>query len=339
MTMHRRLLTVFILAAGLLLFLMVESHPAHTQNPLPTAAPGALISSERYIRADRLGITFISSVDNHNSSDRYRNALLLGAGWNRWPLYWNRVESAPGQYDWAAYDSLVRDDMAQGLQINAILLGIPGFFNEDNRPRGLNEPIYTDGSDTPGPGKTLNPANTWANFVKRAVERYQPGGLLAQVNGWPLEKGVRVWEIWNEPDHRPFWQGSINDYARLLKVAYIVIKQADPNATVMFGGLLFSTGDNWLARVLAVYQQDAETAAANNWYFDVVAVHSYNYPWRTGWLTQWVKDSMKAYGIDKPIWFNETGVAVWDDYPGPIWASTGESKARRATARQSQDQG
>jgi hypothetical protein len=36
---------------------------------------------------------------------------------------------------------------------------------------------------------------------------------------------------------------------------------------------------------------------------------------------------MIEYGIDRPIWLNETGVPVWDDYPGPIWDSTSSGRA------------
>ena len=55
---------------------------------MPTTAPGGLIDEENYIRAERLGITFVGFIDNNMGAERYRNALILGAGWNRWPLYW-----------------------------------------------------------------------------------------------------------------------------------------------------------------------------------------------------------------------------------------------------------
>ena len=47
-------------------------------------------------------------------------------------------------------------------------------------PLSLFEPIFNDGTDLPGPKKTINPANAWANFVFNAVERYRPGGTLAE---------------------------------------------------------------------------------------------------------------------------------------------------------------
>ena len=329
----QRLLSIILLSFFTVL-LTANSPATYTQvPPVPTTAPrSSTDTNSTYIRSDRLGITFISSADDQ-SDIRYRRALELGAGWNRWPLYWNQVEREPGQFNWAAYDRLVVNDIQQGLQINAILLGNPSFHIDGNRPAGLNEPIFADGTDTPGDGKTLNPNNPWVNYVAQSVERYKPGGILAQEMGWLPTAGIRVWEVWNEPDHEPFWQGSIRDYARLLKSAYIVIHLVDPAATVMFGGLLYSSDDNWLARVLAIFEEDP-AREQYNWYMDAVAVHSYGYPWRSGWLALWTNQTLKAYNLKRPIWMNETGVPVWDDYPGPVWAIDPEQRLRRATAEQ-----
>ncbi|MGB7341605.1 MAG: fibronectin type III domain-containing protein [Phototrophicaceae bacterium] len=290
-------------------------------------------TGRQFSRSDRLGITFISSAQIEPDDTRYQNALLLGAGWTRWPLYWNAVEVAPNEWDWSAYDELVINDMRYNLNINAILLDKPTFYADGEIIQGLNEPIFADGSDTPANGKALNPNNPWANFVYQAVQRYKPGGILARQQGWTSGQGVAIWEVWNEPDLAQFWRGGINNYARLLKVAYLAAHQADPTADVMFGGLLYSTPDNWLARVLAIYDNDP-LARSNNWYMDAVAVHSYSYPWRTGWLTLFARQSLIAYGIDRPIFVNETGISIWDDYPGPVWVTSPEQRIRLGTADQ-----
>jgi hypothetical protein len=287
-----------------------------------------------YVRSDRLGITFINSAQIHASGNRYDLALSLGAGWNRYPVYWDRIEREQGIYDWREYDELVIEDTTHQLQANAILLGIPGFHREGDVPRGLNEPIYADGSDFPkSADSALNPNNPWANFVYNTVQRYKPNGTLAQEQGWRFGQGVRVWEIWNEPDLPQFWSGSVRAYARLLKTAYIVIKQADPEAQVMFGGLLYNTDNNWLALVLDIFINDPQ-GEQYNYYFDIAAVHSYSYPWRSGWLVLYVRETLNAFKIRKPIWLNESGVSVWDDYPGPTWARLASDRSSLATADQ-----
>lgn len=300
----------------------------------PPAPLAAQPDDDPYLRNPRLGFAHISAAEGGTPDDRYRAALGLGAGWNRYPIYWDRVEAVEGEYDWALYDRQVSDDLRYGLSINAILLGRPAFYADGDRIRGVQQPIYADGSDYPGTGgKAFNPANPWVRFVDAAVRRYMPGGELAQAGQLPDGTGIRVWEIWNEPDYRAFWSASINEYARLLKISYIVIKQADPDAQVMFGGLLFSSDDNWLARVLAIYINDP-LREQFNWYMDIVAVHSYANPWRTGWLVLNLRQTLIAYGIDKPIWVNETGVPVWDDYPGPVWARTPDERLKHATMQQ-----
>ena len=285
---------------------------------LPSAA------ADDPLRSSRLGIAFISSIDVPFSEERYENALALGAGWNRWPLYWDRVETRAGQFRWSDYDDLIEHDISYGLRNNVILLGIPSLYRTENREGDtisrLYEPIFRDGSDTPAPGKVINPANPWARFVQGAVSRYKPGGRLARERGWNAEQGVRVWEIWNEPDFDHFWTGGVADYARLLKVAYLTIKSVDPDATVMVGGLLYPTNDNFLAKLLNIYHDEAP-APPDHWYMDAVAVHNYGDAWRSGWLTLYVRQTLAAFGLQRPIWMTETGVPVWNDYPGPAWMS------------------
>ncbi|MBI5666855.1 MAG: hypothetical protein HZC41_02515 [Chloroflexi bacterium] len=296
----------------------------------------ASAAQDGYIRSPRLGITFISSLDYPRNEHRYQRALLIGVGWNRWPLYWNLVETAPGGYDWSRYDALVRDDVRHGLQINAILLGRPAFFQDGGSIAGLRNPVFADGSDTLAPGKAPNPANPWATFVYLAVTRYKPGGLLAAQEGWPRGAGVRVWEAWNEPDIGLFWNGTVEDYTRLLQVTYLAAHAADPDTRVMFGGLAYNNpdADDWLAKTLAIIAQDP-ARASNGWYMDAVAVHNYTYPRRSGLLVRRARENLAAYGLQRPIWLNESGVPVWDDYPGPTWtAATPAARVLRATTVQ-----
>lgn len=288
-----------------------------------------------YIRSPRLGITFVASHDHPATDARYRSALLLGAGWNRWPLYWNAVETAPDAFDWPAYDRLVYEDLRHGMRSNAILLGIPDFRRDGGIMAGLYAPAFSDGSDSPGFGKAPNPANPWARFVFAAVTRYKPNGLLASQMRWPAGWGVSVWEAWNEPDLPMFWSGTAGDYARLLKVTYLVVKAADPGAHVLFGGLAYTIEpNNWLARTLAVIAGDGGRGAYN-WYFDWVAAHAYTNPRRSQRVVEHIREVLAAYGLSRPIWLNETGIPAWDDYPGANWTG-GDANARQYRGTQAQ---
>ncbi|MDQ7034812.1 MAG: hypothetical protein Q9P01_08235 [Anaerolineae bacterium] len=59
----------------------------------------------------------------------------------------------------------------------------------------MNQPVFSDGSDNPGPDKEINANNPWAIFVFRAVQRYKPDGELAREQGWINGEGISLWEI------------------------------------------------------------------------------------------------------------------------------------------------
>ena len=243
------------------------------------------------------------------------------------------MEAQPGSYDWLAYDRLVAADIRNGLRTNAILLGRPEFWQDGNSISNLFEPIFADGSDHGGPDVAINLQNPWAQFVHYAVMRYMPGGVLAQHNDFGADAGIRAWEVWNEPDVPQFWNAGSEAYARLLKVAAIIIKTVDPEAKVLFGGLLYASDPGFLTRVLREIRNDP-LRDRFNWFFDVMALHSYDDPWRSGWLTKVVEDTLKAFMLKRPDRVNETGVSVWDDYPGPVWAFSPDQRNRLATAQQ-----
>ena len=205
---------------------------------------------------------------------------------------------------------------------DAIFLGIPDHQSDGGSIRGMYQAVFSDGTDQPGSGKQHNPSNPYASFVYAAVQRYKPGGALAAQLRWRADQGIRVWEAWNEPDLRQFWSGSVQDYARVLKVTYLAVHQADPLAQVMFGGMAYNNPEinDYLARTLAVIAQDPDREAYH-WYFDIAAIHSYSSALRSGQLVRRAKQVLAAYGLDRPVWLNESGLPVWDDYPGPTWTA------------------
>ncbi|GJM40373.1 MAG: hypothetical protein DHS20C20_06550 [Ardenticatenaceae bacterium] len=308
---------------------------------------GATVSSQ-----PAYGVNFISWAKGLTpvSQTRYDNGKATGATWNRWPMYWYDIEQSDNNFSWAYQDVAVENDLAQGFQLNAILLGTPPFYTTSSQPErslprpapgrplsidavqaatpvGLYDPVFTDNSDILGDGKQINSANRWARFVYTAVSRYKPGGVLAQENGWPAQQGVTHWEMWNEPDLTSFWDGTTADYARLLQVGYLAAKLADPNAQIIFGGLANeSTNLTFFEDVMTIYDADSQ-AAIHNYYHDIFATHNYLYAWRS-WYHVWrAGNTLAGRGLEKPIWLNESGVPVWDDYPGPICEPTSPFRA------------
>ncbi len=312
--------------------------PTTTPGPTPTATATPLIPQPREgaLYSNRLGINFIGSAHHQADGERFRMGIDAGAGWDRFAIYWNEIEQEPNNYRWRTYDVVVRNDVINGLRTDAILIGIPDIYAGGDKwiPGGIFEPVFADGSDEPGDDKEINPDNPWAEFVYTAVMRYKPGGKLATRERWPRGAGIRVWEIWNEPDFRQFWHGDVNDYARLLKVAYLAIRHADPDAKVMIGGLVLFEQPSFVYDLLAIYQNDPEPVD-RRYPFDAVAVHSYSQPAFSFVASQQLETLLATHGLnDVEVWVNESGVTVWDDYPGPTWASRADQVQWRATMQE-----
>ena len=191
-------------------------------------------------------------------------------------------------------------------------------------PASLYEPVFI----TQGGQSVVNPANHWATFVYRAVQRYKPGGELGQANGLPATFGVRAWEIWNEPDwdcshagagFGGFFNGSPADYYQMVKVAYQVVKVADPSAYVVTGGLTYWANPGWFDEFAAAVKADPDKTgqARNGYYFDAVALHWYSNARNA--LDQSVAFSrrIQAQGLPaKPLWLTETGLPLCCDGVG-----------------------
>ncbi len=305
--------------------------PAVGEIILTEREAGSLDLSPRPIN---YGVNFISSAEEPAAAQRYDNGLATGAQWNRWPLYWHTIEKNADQFDFAAHDPIVIADTERGLIINAVMMGIPGFYFDGDKavPNTLYEPIFSDGSDIPAPNKTININNKWARWLYAAAERYKPYGILSQQQGWTTTRGIQHWELWNEPDLPDFFDGSKTDYARLLKVGYFAIKQADPEATILFGSMANNFDDlNYYGDVLGILSNDP-MAQQHGYFHDAMATHSYYYPWQSWYHVYRARVTMDSFGIDKQIWLNEMGVPVWDDYPGPVWDAFSPYRATMSEA-------
>jgi hypothetical protein len=271
------------------------------------------------------------------------------------------VERSPGQYDWTNVDAAVSADLANGFQVNPVLLATPGFHSssmsaqsdeppprlEDKGPalavmrgqplrraagssiappNGLRNPVFADGTDTPAPGKAINPNNPWARFVAAAVSRYRDR--------------VRVWEMWNEPDFSLFWSGSVGDYARLLKVGYLAAKSVDPNVTVLMGGMMYwewtnRAGDHaWLRAFLDEVARDP-SAAANGYYFDAIPWHWYSRSSDVYDKVTSAKALLAARGVNgKRHWVNEMNAPACGEPPANVSCSDANYKGSATVQEQ-----
>jgi hypothetical protein len=321
-----------------------------------TIAPAPLppTTTPHFTGSLQLGVNFVSSAEQLATPVRYQRAADLKAAFNRQPMYWPNIETdpinQPRNFNWSKQDASIISDTLNGLQVLPILMLTPvgldtggshsvpapkvgdGFQLQlkplspdranspsslSSPPIGLYEGIFANGIITDDvPGKPINPNNRWAYFVNTAVNRYKPGGILAQAQGWLSTTGITHWEIWNEEDLDYFFSGTPTDFARLMKVAYLSARSADPDAQIIFGGMAHFEKQNWLKDVLNVTASDPLSIAYHG-YMDAVASHSYAWSWQTFKYLYQDRLQLDARGFnDVRLWLTETGVPVCDD-PAP----------------------
>jgi hypothetical protein len=176
----------------------------------------------------------------------------------------------------------------------------------------------TDGTPGPGVPRGLylpvdDPGNVWARFVRKSAEYYQP-------------RGVRRFIIWNEPDitrdvYGFEFEGSLDDYYQMVKVAYLAAKQGNPDAIIHLAGTTYWHDVNnnrrlYLDRLLERITSDSE-AARSGYYFDVVSLHIYFRTETVYDIVRSARELLDKYGLrDKKIWINETNAGPTDD---PLW--------------------
>ncbi len=122
-------------------------------------------------------------------------------------MYWSYIETTPGIYSFnPKFDFYVEQAHLRGISILLIL--------------NYNNPLYA-----PHAGSGITSDTNRIKFVeycKKVVQRYAP-------------RGIKLYEIWNEPNIPQFWDPtpSASAYKSLLQAVYPAIKAIDSTITVL----------------------------------------------------------------------------------------------------------
>lgn len=209
------------------------------------------------------------------------------------PVSWNEIQPKDSD-DWNTLhvleEWLVEAEM-QDRRVVGLLKNTPAWATDGEPFSGVPRGLYLPLDD---------PENLWANYVRRIVEYYAP-------------RGVHNWIIWNEPEieegvYGHEFDGSVEDYARLLQVAYLVAKENDPEAVIHLAGYSYWHDPEYLEQFFEVITADPE-AEEHNYYFDIISLHIYFRVETVRELVRLVDDMQREYGLEKPIWVNETNAA------------------------------
>jgi hypothetical protein len=207
---------------------------------------------------------------------------------------WSIVQHAGARsFSWGQLDRAVTSVRAAGMTVDLIIDGTPAWAAKAG----------TSGDVSPPPA---SPAQ-YATFAARVAARYAP-------------HGVKLFEIWNEPNSAGFWSPKPDPaaYTADLKAAHAAIKRAEPSALVISGGLAPETNDGTnIAPITFLQDMYADGAKGS---FDALGYHPYSYPALPATVAQWsgwsqmsqtspsIRSVMTSHGdAAKQIWITEVG--------------------------------
>ena len=278
-----RSIRLFVLAGVLTASLV----PAHTGRTVASES-----TTPEVARDPRFGMN--EAWQAPDAADR------AGAGWSRLMFWWSEFQKkGPNEFDLNATDndSYIKGEQARGRELVGAVLNTPRWASSDGTQNGVptNLSLPWDHRD-----------NHWGQFMRRLAEHYRGR--------------IDTWVIWNEVDISAgqwrTWNGSTEDYAQLLRVAYHAIKAGNPRATVLpYGAAWWYDRGESLTRLLDVLAADPQAPAAN-YYFDVANLHLYSRADDIPNVIGWYQAQLAARGMSKPMWVSETNAVPYDD---PVW--------------------
>ena len=212
--------------------------------------------------------------------------------WRLWDAYvaWPNLEPVQGKWDFSRLDRYVAMARLTGVEILLPLGLTPRWASA--RP---NE------TSAYGPGLAAEPFSLqqWRNYVRIVAERY---------------KGrIKLYEIWNEPNDRSFFTGSIQKMVELVAEANTVLKAVDPGIRILSPAVT-GGGEHvlWLDRFLD---------AGGKKYIDVIAYHFYvaeGKPESMLELVAAVRKIKAKHGLNAiPVWNTESGWLIENREPAP----------------------
>jgi hypothetical protein len=222
-------------------------------------------------------------------------------------LNWAAVQPIRGPYNWRLPDSLISGLAAEGIGYLPVLSTTPGWV----APQATTPPLASSQA-----------SESWAQFLKAAVERYGPHGsfwrpapdggaspfhTLCRCNADP--RPITSWQVWNEPSLTHYFTAPspVTSYAKLLQISHDAITSVDPQAQIVLAGVPGFAAKGGLDAWQFLGELFQVPGVNNN--FDVVALHPYARDVdQLEMEIKKVRAVMKENGDEaKPLWITELG--------------------------------
>jgi hypothetical protein len=266
--------------------------------------PGVRAAGTGTVIGERTGIAAGSAILWASDAERNRQLDAIAATGARWftiDIDWNSIQGAgQGTWWWDATDRLVTQARARGLRIIGVIAYTPTWARPADCPAGTDKCLPAS-------------PETFADMARAAAQRYGTASTSVGLRG-----SINVWQIWNEPNHFPFVQPTVDAarYTRMLKRAYVTIKEGDPTATVLAGGTAPAPDDAYGKDMSPMTFLRRIYANGGKGYFDAFAHHPYSFPcsplqaasWNAFTQTKDLHVIMEQNGDGaKKVWGTEAG--------------------------------
>lgn len=173
----------------------------------------------------------------------------------------------------------------------------------------------------------LTDVRAFGDYVYQLVSRYR-----GRISAYQICNEPNLAEMWHKPKY-----ADPSEYVAYLREAYLRAKQADPGCIIVSAGLALNGGAGDLAMDDVAFLRGMYAAGAQ-FYFDVLAVHSYGFAYPPEDTTsnpihcfrraEQERAVMVQYGDGaKPVWATEFGWIIdpgegcheFDGWPGRWW--------------------
>ena len=277
----------------------------------------AVFGSAASARADaaptvgaRVGIDASSSLlweDDAARQSELDAIAASGASWTSLDIDWNSIQpTGPTEFDWSVTDTVVREAASRHLHLIGMLGYAPRWAVDTDCPPDTTHCLAARDED-------------YARFAKSAALRYGAHSYDPTLRGT-----IETWQIWNEPNHFPFVQPTVDvgKYTSMLRYAYREIKRVDASSTVLAGATAPAPDDPKGRDVAPLTFLEGIYAHGGGDSFDALAHHPYsfpcsplvNQPWNAFMQTYWLHQALVRHGDgDRKIWGTEIGVPTGAD--------------------------
>lgn len=221
--------------------------------------------------------------------------------WRLWDarVSWPQIEPHKSQWDFRTLDAY----LALAKEHDSDVLLPLGLSPQWASARPTEKSAYQ-------PGFAAEPSDTelWRDYVTRVVTH--------------CKGRVRTYEIWNEPNYKPFFTGDTDTMVDLTRQAYQIIHRIDPDARVVSPAATTNNGVDWLSTFLS---------HGGNQYVDIIGFHFYSAPQPPEAmipLIEKVRQAMNDHGAgDKPLWNTESGWGQPKPFPSDDLAAAYVARA------------